>query len=97
MAADGEAGLGAVVVRRRLPGERHVQQDGTGKRGLRTRRRCNDQFLKELVHMHGRAEFRIIRCEEAAAAAGGSLNLKKMAVLRRQTDRRPPDKRACDR
>ena len=31
VAADGEAGLGAVVVRRRLPGERHVQQDGTGK------------------------------------------------------------------
>ena len=31
VAADGEAGLGAVVVRGRLPGERHLQQDGTGK------------------------------------------------------------------
>ena len=33
VAADGEAGLGAVVVRRRLPGERHVQQNRTGRKG----------------------------------------------------------------
>ena len=31
VAADGEARLGAVVVRRRLPGERHLQQNGTGR------------------------------------------------------------------
>ena len=31
VAADGEAGVGAVLVRGRLPGERHLQQDGTGK------------------------------------------------------------------
>ena len=31
VATDGEARLGAVVVRRRLPGERHLQQNGTGR------------------------------------------------------------------
>ena len=48
VAADGEAGLGAVVVRGRLPGERHLQQDGTGKVG------CSTCTNKGWNHFEGR-------------------------------------------